>query len=196
MRASWMRLIVIRSTRSQTPVRVTGSASITNPGFTPVPRIATLARFAAVSMDAARRRWLYQGYASSSVLDTIGFFARRIVSICGATPFSVELVHRRTTSGPVALSAARRSGSTLTRSFRSRPTISPRSRPALARSTSTAPTILSPRRAATCRTMPAPIGPSPTCKTRTGMTILRDENRPCGCSMRTGGLPNRRLAGR
>ena len=94
-----MRLIVIRSTRSQTPVRVTGSASITNPGFTPVPRIATLARFAAVSMDAARRRWLYQGYASSSVLDTIGFFARRIVSICGATPFSVELVQRRTTSG-------------------------------------------------------------------------------------------------
>ena len=58
---------------------------MTNPGFTPVPSTATFARFAAASMAAASRRWLYQGYASSSVVETMGFFALRIVSICGAT---------------------------------------------------------------------------------------------------------------
>ncbi len=53
--------MVIRSTRSQTPVSVTGKASMTKPGFTPVPSTATFARFAAASMAPASRRWLYHG---------------------------------------------------------------------------------------------------------------------------------------
>ena len=41
-----MRSMRSASTRSQTPVSVIGSASITNPGLTPVPSTATFAFFA------------------------------------------------------------------------------------------------------------------------------------------------------
>ena len=54
MRASWMRSTRMRSTRSQTPVSAIGSASITNPGFTPVPSTATFAFFASASIGRAR----------------------------------------------------------------------------------------------------------------------------------------------
>ena len=47
-----------------------------------------------------------------------------------------------------------------------RPTTSPRSRPILAGSTSTPPTILNPGRLDTCLRMAAPIGPRPKCITR------------------------------
>ncbi len=46
IRASWTRSMRSASTRSQTPVSVIGSASITNPGLTPVPSTATFAFFA------------------------------------------------------------------------------------------------------------------------------------------------------
>ena len=45
------------------------------------------------------------GYASSSVVDTIGTFSLRMASICGRTFFSDELVHSTTTSGLAALIA-------------------------------------------------------------------------------------------
>ena len=72
MRASWMRSTRIASTRSQTPVSVIGSASIAKPGFTPVPSTATFAFFASASMARACRRLRAAGYASSSVVETIG----------------------------------------------------------------------------------------------------------------------------
>src|SRR6266705_931437 len=46
MRASWTRLTMTRSTRSQTAVSAIGSASIANPGLTPVLSSATFAFFA------------------------------------------------------------------------------------------------------------------------------------------------------
>ena len=103
----------------------------------------------------------FVGYASSSVVDTIGTLSFRIASICGSTFFSDELVHITTTSGFVALIAFFASSDTLTRSARPTPATSPRSLPTLAGSMSTAPTILNPLRSATCLTTAAPIGPSP-----------------------------------
>ena len=70
-----------------------------------------------------------------------------MVSICGMTFFSDELVHSTTTSGFAALIAFFASSETLTFSWRPRPATSPRSRPTLAGSMSTAPTILKPLRA-------------------------------------------------
>ena len=115
-RASWIRLTVMAWTSSQTPVSVIGSASIVKPGFTPVPSTATFAFFAAASMIFARRFCEYAGYASSSVVETIGTRSLSTPSICGQTFFNDELVHSTTTSGLVALIAARASGDTFTRS--------------------------------------------------------------------------------
>ena len=55
MRASWTRSTRIASTRSQTPVSMIGSASITKPGFTPVPSTATLYFFAIAWIARAYR---------------------------------------------------------------------------------------------------------------------------------------------
>jgi hypothetical protein len=88
----------------------------------------------------------FVGYASSSVVDTIGTFSFTIDSICGSTFFSDELVHSTATSGFDALIALRASSDTLTLSARPTPATSPRSRPTFAGSMSTAPTILKPLR--------------------------------------------------
>ena len=56
------------------------------------------------------------GYASSSVVDTIGILSFRIASICGMTFFSDDCVHSTTTSGFDALMAFRGSSDTLMRS--------------------------------------------------------------------------------
>ena len=94
------------STRSQTPVSVIGSASIAKPGLTPVPSTATFAFFAScVNLRARSACCAWSGYASSSVVETIGTFSFRIASICGSTFFSDELVHSTTTSGFAALIA-------------------------------------------------------------------------------------------
>ena len=52
---------------------------------------------------------LFVGYASSSVVETIGTFSLRIASICGRTFFIDEFVHSTTTSGLVDLMALRAS---------------------------------------------------------------------------------------
>ena len=101
------------------------------------------------------------GYASSSVVDTMGTLSFKIASICGSTFFIDEFVHSTTTSGFAALIAFFASSETLTRRARPTPATWPRSLPTLAGSMSTAPTILNPLRSATCLTMAAPIGPSP-----------------------------------
>ena len=71
-RASCMRCTSIRSTRSQTAVNAIGSASMTNPGFTPVPRTVTFARRAAWSRRLTRRAFRRTAYAACSVVVTIG----------------------------------------------------------------------------------------------------------------------------
>ncbi len=75
----------------------------------------------------------FVGYASSSVVETIGTLSLRIASICGRTFFIDEFVHSTTTSGFVDLMALLASSDTLTRSVRPRPATSPRSRPDLRR---------------------------------------------------------------
>jgi len=149
------------STRSHTPVSVIGSASIVKPGLTPVPSTATFAFFAISWMARAYLTLRPVGYASSSVVDTMGTFSLRISSICGSTFLSDDRVHSTTTSGLVALMVFFASFDTLTRRERPTPATWPRSRPTFAGSMSTAPTILKPRRSATCFTTAAPIGPSP-----------------------------------
>src|SRR5688572_30577232 len=162
----------MRSTRSQTADKAIGSASIVNPGFTPVPSTATLAFFAAASSRAASRRLRGAGYAASSVVVTIGTRRLRISSNCGSTIFSDELVQTTATSGLVALIVRPVSSVTRTRSFRPASITSPRSRPTFCESTSTAPTILNPLRDAICRATSAPIGPNPTCITRIMAAII------------------------
>ena len=129
------------STRSQMPVSVIGSASIAKPGLTPVPTTATLAFLASASIFFASARFLPTGYDSSSVVETIATFFLRTASICGITLLSDELVHSTATSGLPLLIAPAASLVMRTFSFLSRPITSPRSRPILARSISTAPTI-------------------------------------------------------
>ena len=102
------------STLAQTPVSVIGSASIVKPGLTPVPSTATFAFRAALSMRAASALCEYAGYASSSVVETIGTLSFRTSSICGQTFSSDELVHSTTTSGFAALIVLRASADTLT----------------------------------------------------------------------------------
>src|SRR5206468_4233448 len=99
----------------------------------------------------------FVGYASSSVVDTIGTRSFRISSICGSTFFNDELVHSTTTSGLAVLIVFFTSPDTLILSARPTLAISPRSRPAFAGSMSAAPTMRKPLRSATCRTTPAPI---------------------------------------
>src|SRR5215471_1170827 len=142
-----------------------GSASITNPGLTPVPSTATFAFVASLSIFAACRTFVYTGYASSSVVETIGTLAFRIASSCGITAFIDELVHRTTTCGFMFLSRDA-SGSTRTPIRPLSPATSPTSRPAFAGSLSMPPTILKPGRCAICCTIADPIGPRPKCTTR------------------------------
>ena len=74
------------STRSQTAVSAMGNASIANPGLTPVPSTATLA-FSRTLVESASPAtgWQCAGYASSSVVDTIGTRCFSSSSICGIT---------------------------------------------------------------------------------------------------------------
>ena len=113
----------MRSTRSQTPVSAIGSASIAKPGLTPVPSTATFAFFAScVDLLRACRMCVSPGYASSSVVDTIGSLRFRISSICGITLFSDERVQCTTTSGLAALIALPQIVAlTFTRSWRAEP---------------------------------------------------------------------------
>ncbi len=149
------------STRSQTPVSMMGSASMAKPGLTPVPSTATRARLASASIFFAAAALLFTGYASSSVVETIGTLSFSTASNSGTTFFSDELVHSTATCGRVALIVRVMSSPTFTFSRRPRPQTSPRSCPALLGSTSTAPTIVKPRRVATWRTTAAPMGPRP-----------------------------------
>ena len=103
MRASCTRSTSIALTLSQTPVSMIGSASITKPGLTPVPRTATRPRLASASIFFAAAALLLTGYASSSVVDTIGTFSFSTASNSGTTFFRDELVHSTATSGFVAL---------------------------------------------------------------------------------------------
>ena len=130
-RASWMRSTRMLSTRSHTPVSVIGSASIVKPGLTPVPSTATFAFFAIAWMARAYFMLAPVGYASSSVVDTIGTFSLRISSICGSTFLSDESVQSTTTSGLVALIVFFASSDTLTRSARPTPATSPEIAPDL-----------------------------------------------------------------
>src|SRR5256885_1850996 len=75
---------------------------------------------------------VYPGYESSSVVDTIGTFAFRIVSSCGITALSDELVQRMTMSGFADFSAFFASPDTFTPSRLPSPMTSPMSRPAFA----------------------------------------------------------------
>ena len=109
------------STRSHTPVSMIGSASIVKPGLTPVPSTATLARLASASIFFASVLFFPTGYDNSSVVLTIGILALRMVSICGITLVSDELVHSTTTSGLFVLSAPTASLVMRTLSFLPRP---------------------------------------------------------------------------
>src|SRR6516165_10029368 len=132
---------------------------------------------------------VYPGYDNSSVVDTIGVFDFRIVSICGITSLREDAVQSMTTSGFADFNARAASPETLTPILFGRPTTSPRSRPILAGSMSMPPTILNPGRYAICLAMAAPIGPSPKCTTRMfGISLELYGNRPC---WRTDARPRR-----
>ena len=122
---------------------------MTNPGLTPVPSTATRARLASASIFFAGAALLFTGYASSSVVETIGTFSFSTASNSGMTFFSDELVQSTATSGREARMVALMSLPTLTRSFRPTPQTSPRSLPTFAGSISTAPTMVRPLRLAT-----------------------------------------------
>src|SRR5689334_20132003 len=109
MRASCTRFTTILSTRSHAAVRAIGNASIAYPGLTPVPTTATRLRFAQTSIRVARRRVRRVGYDSSSVVETMAVFDRRIVSIWGITATRDELVHSTATCGFAFLSDDARS---------------------------------------------------------------------------------------
>ena len=93
----------MRSTRSHTADRAIGSASIVNPGLTPVPSTATFAFLAAASIRDASRRLRGAGYAASSVVVTMGTRRFSTSSNCGRTALSDELVQSTATSGVTAL---------------------------------------------------------------------------------------------
>ena len=87
-------------------------------------------------VDRAReaRRRARVGYASSSVVETIGTRRFTMAATCGQHFLAIdELVHRMATSGLVAGSRRRASSDTFTRSLRPSSATSPRSRPDLAR---------------------------------------------------------------
>ena len=67
------------------------------PGLTPVPSTATRAFFAQPSIWRPCLACVRPGYASSSVVDTMAVFDLRMVSICGSTRVSEELVHSTAT---------------------------------------------------------------------------------------------------
>ncbi len=171
MRASWTRSTRTESTRSQMPVSAIGRASIANPGLTPVPATATFAFFAAASIFRASARFENHGYASSSVVDTIGTRRFSTAATCGQTFRSAELVQSTATCGFVLRSAASTSPVTFRPAFFLKPATSPRSFPAFAGSTSTAATILKFFRAASWRATAAPIGPSPMIMTLVGIGL-------------------------
>ena len=136
-----------RSTRSQTPVSVIGSASITKPGLTPVPSTATL-RLLRQRVDLLRR-----AAGAPSPGTPAPRSSRRSAPCASAPPRSAattfasdELVQSTATSGLVALIAASTSSDHLDPQLASELGDSPRSRPTLAGSMSTAPTIFSPLR--------------------------------------------------
>ena len=132
-----MRSISMAVTLSHTPVSAIGSASITKPGFTPVPSTATRARLASASIRFAAAALLFTGYASSSVVETIGTLSLSTASNSGSTFFRDELVHNTATSGFVDLIVRVRSAVTFTRRFRPTPQTRPRSWPTFAGSIST-----------------------------------------------------------
>ena len=133
MRASCTRCTSMRSTRSHTAVSAIGSASIVNPGLTPVPSTATLAfarpRRAASPAGGSRGA----GYAASSVVVTIGTRRLSTSSNCGSTRLSDELVQSTATSGLAALIVLPMSAVTFTRSRRPSSMTSPASLPDLLR---------------------------------------------------------------
>ena len=93
-----------RSTRSQTAVSTIGSASIAKPGLTPVASTATFAFFAQrMNLPRLPGCACSRDNDSSSVVETIGVFALRIVSICGSTLLIDELVHMHDDVGPGGL---------------------------------------------------------------------------------------------
>ena len=171
MRASCTRHTSIRSTRSQTALSAIGSASIVNPGFTPVPSTATLAFLAASSIRLATSRFAFRGYAASSVVVTTGTRCLITSSNSGSTPLSEELVHSTATSGFDALIVFPISTPTFTRSLRVAPMMTPTSCPIFFESMSMAPTMRNPLRPAICLATAAPIGPRPTWRTRIMMRL-------------------------
>src|SRR5215216_953922 len=93
----------MRSTRSHTADKAIGSASIVNPGLTPVPSTATFAFTAAASIRLATARLARAGYAASSVVVTVGTRSLSTSSNWFTTALSDELVQSTATSGLVAL---------------------------------------------------------------------------------------------
>jgi hypothetical protein len=131
---------------------------------------------ASASIFFARAALPRTGYASSSVVETIGTFSLSTASNSGTTRFRLELVQSTATSGLVARIVLAMSPAIFTRSLRPTPHTSPKSIPIFAGSMSTAPTILNPLRDETWRTTPAPIGPSPICSVLIG-TVFRSLNK-------------------
>ena len=89
-----------------------------------------------------------------------------MASICGITFLSTEPVQSTAMSGLVALMAFAMWSVTEILSFFVWPTTTPRSRPILVGSMSTAPTMVNPLRVAHCLTTAVPMGPSPMCSVR------------------------------
>ena len=93
-----------RGRRARTPRSARSAARPSrSPGLTPVPSTATFAFRAASSSRFASRRLRGAGYATSSVVVTIGTRRFSTSSNCGMTSLSDELVQSTATSGLVAL---------------------------------------------------------------------------------------------
>ena len=169
MRASWMRstriaVDALADAGQRDRQRVHREAGIDAGAEHGDLRLAAPAR----RSSCASRLVANRGYASSSVVETIGSFSFRIASIWPAT-FERRARAEHDDVGLGGLDRLRRSRPTPSPcSGRPTPATSPRSLPILAGSMSTAPTILKPLRDATCRTTATPMGPRPKCRTRIG----------------------------
>ena len=160
VRASTIRLACTRSTRPTTLPSVAGRRSRTKPGFTPVPRSATLRRSAMRSRRSAISGCRSHGYESSSQVETT---ARPADNACASSPST------RSSLLPVAcsktpccafFSAAPASGVTIT-SGAGASTTSDSLRPTRCESRSMAATISRSDRVSTARAMSRPMAPSP-----------------------------------
>src|SRR6202050_445397 len=174
-----MRVALAKSTRCAAAERTRRSLSITKPGFTPVPTMATPSSLAAASSFAESSGYFRNGYASSSQVDTTQLPAEMHSISSSVTLGRYEDVVCTMTSTGLERTPAAPGETAMPQGASLAPATSPMSRPAFAGSLSMAPTISSECFCRIRRRIEAPMGPTPNCTTRiflrTGRPSARHE---------------------